>query len=70
MFWARAASRIIVASRPFNGCQLRGKMVANLAIAHHEPGTDPPLVRVAYAYEYVLNTLKYAGTGLAQAMES
>jgi hypothetical protein len=28
------------------------------------------LVRVAYAYEYALNTLKYACTVLAQAMES
>jgi len=34
------------------------------------PGQIPPLVRVAYAYEYALNTLKYAGTVLAQAMES
>ena len=33
------------------------------------PGQIPPLVRVAYAYEYALNTLKYAGTVLAQAME-
>jgi hypothetical protein len=33
------------------------------------PGQIPPLVRIAYAHD-ALNTLKYAGSVLAQAMES